>query len=255
MNIDETLEAACADCFWVPLHVEVVEREAITYTHSPRPGIDYNRVLRARPELSDATALVDEVLEAHRGGASRWMLGALSDGPKIRHALTGAGYEATAQHLAYAIETDAYERRVPADVEVRQVRTVDDLRVLYEINADAFDHPFDIADERLERELVDCTGPNRRVARFVALRDGEPAGAGGMTFFNDLSFALIWAGGVRKAHRGHGVYTALLAARAKLAAGRGLERMGLYAREDTSAPIVAAHGFERHGPMVYFELG
>jgi len=29
--------------------------------------------------------------------------------------------------------------------------------------------------------------------------------------------------------------------------------MGLYARVETSGPIVAAQGFERHGHMVYFD--
>lgn len=136
---------------------------------------------------------------------------------------------------------------------MRQAETVEDLRVLYAINADAFDTDLDHSEERLERELADCTGPNRRVARLIAYRNGEAAGSGGITFFDALSFALIWAGGVRPVHRGHGVYTALLQARADLARRHGLGRMGLYARQATSAPIVAAHGFERHGPMAYWD--
>ncbi|MFP4601244.1 MAG: GNAT family N-acetyltransferase [Persicimonas sp.] len=253
MNVDETLETAAADCFWVPEHVEVIERDAIKYTRSSRPGLDYNRVLRVRPDLADPAELVEEVRQAHRGGASRWMLNAMSDGPAIRQALKSAGYEAGSPYLAYSVATRGYLRRGPEDVEVRQAQTIDDLRTLYEINSDAFDRELDFSDERLARELADCTGPDRRVGRFIAFRNGEPAGSGGMTFFEDLSFSLIWAGGVRKVHRGHGVYTALLAARAAAAVGHGIERMGLYAKEDTSAPIVAAHGFDRHGHMVYFD--
>lgn len=74
-----------------------------------------------------------------------------------------------------------------------------------------------------------------------------------MTFFDELNFGLIWAGGVVKHHRGHGAYTALLAARAQVAAQRDLTLLGLYARANTSAPIVAAQGFQRYGEMTHFE--
>ncbi|MFP4599027.1 MAG: hypothetical protein ACOC9J_02205 [Persicimonas sp.] len=52
---------------------------------------------------------------------------------------------------------------------------------------------------------------------------------------------------------GHGVYTAMLATRAAAAKRRGIDWLGLYARQETSAPIVAAQGFERHGHLHYFE--
>lgn len=73
-----------------------------------------------------------------------------------------------------------------------------------------------------------------------------------MTMFPDLGFGLIWAGGVVPEHRGHGVYTALLAARVRDALAHGIHTVGLYAKVETSSPIVAAQGFERHGSMTYY---
>lgn len=254
MNPDEILEQVSSDCFWLPDHVEVIERPAIKYTRSSNPSSIYNRVLWVRPEDADPAELVDEVLAAHEGRRSRWMLSSPSDTPQLRQLLLDAGYTAGNLHHAYSIATNDYDR-TPPQLGVLDVQTVAQLRDLYTVNADAFEQSFDHSDERLEQELAFCTGPDRRVARLVAYRNGEPAGSGGMTLFDDESFALIWAGGVRKAHRGHGVYTALLAERARIARQRGIARMGLYARVDTSAPIVAAHGFERHGHMLYFERG
>jgi GNAT superfamily N-acetyltransferase len=253
MDIDEILEATAADFFWVPPHVEVVEREPITYTHSTNPSALYNRVVRVRPERADPESLVAEVRRAHAGRPSRWMLTPMGDTPELRRALAQAGYEEGERHVASSIGVAEYGRKPPADVEVRQVRTPTDLRLLYEIVGEVFGEAPELSEADLAREVGDCTGPERRVARFIAYRGGEPAGTGGMTFFDDLGFGLIWAGGVREAHRGRGVYTALLAARAEVAARRGVDTLGLYARVETSAPIVAAHGFVQHGTMVYYQ--
>jgi GNAT superfamily N-acetyltransferase len=252
MNVDEMLEAANSDFFWVPDDVHTVDRPAITYTYSDRPEDGFNQVTRVRPEEADLDALVDEVLDRHRGSSSKWMVNALSDSPELREALREAGYEPGHTHHAYATRPDTYDRDLPDEVEVREVSSVDDLRVLYDIWEEVFGSKPDLGDARLADEVAECTGADRRVARFLAYRNGEPAGSGGINFFDDLGFGLIWGGGVRETHRGHGVYTTLLQARADLAADRGLDRMGLYAREETSAPIVDAHGFERFGHMTHF---
>jgi GNAT superfamily N-acetyltransferase len=252
-RLDRTLEAATSDCFWVPPHVQVVEREAIKYSHSPQPAVGYNRVMRVRPSVEPGEELVKEVASAHQGGPSRWHISPMGDSARLRKALTDAGYEAGHRHSAYGIRADAYDRKPASDIEVCQVESVDDLRKLYVIRAEVFGRTPDLSTEDLAREVDDCTGPERRVARFLAYRKGQLAGACGLTFFDELSFGLIWAGGVLEEHRGRGVYTAMLAARAAAAKQRGLEWLGLYAREETSAPIVAAQGFERHGYLLYFE--
>ena len=253
MNIDEILEAATADFFWVPSNVETVERPELAYSYSSSPSADYNRVVRARPTLAEPEALISEVAQAHSGRASRWCLNPMSDTPAMRRALVDAGYTQGHRHIAYAIRAGDYQRQPPTNVEVRQVETVDDLATIYQLWDHIFGRSPQLSDDDIAAELAACTGTSRRVARFIAYRHDEPAGTGGMTFFDDLGFALIWAGGVVEHHRGHGVYTALLAARARVASQRGLEVLGLYARTSTSAPIVAAHGFQSHGAMTHFE--
>lgn len=253
MNIDEILEAAMADFFWVPSHVETVERRELAYSSSPNTSPDYNRVVRARPADAAPEALVDEVAKAHRGGPSRWCINPMSDTPAMRRALDDGGYNQGQRHFGYAIRVVDYRREPPASVDMRQIESVEDLETSYRLLADIFGHAPKLSDDDIAAELAACTGPDRRVARFIAYSHDEPAGLGGITFFDDLSFGLIWAGGVVEQHRGQGVYTALLVARARAAAQRGIKSLGLYAQADTSAPIVAAHGFERCGEMTYFD--
>ena len=66
-------------------------------------------------------------------------------------------------------------------------------------------------------------------------------------------FGLFFAGGTINAHRKRGAYTALVSARIEYAKTLGYQFVGLFAKEDSSAPIVAKHGFRRCGDMIYWK--
>lgn len=76
---------------------------------------------------------------------------------------------------------------------------------------------------------------------FLASRDGVPVGLGNYTALARSAF-LIGAV-VLPEHRSRGVYRALLAARLRHAAARGLSLVSTHARTATSAPILRRLGF------------
>ena len=161
MNADELLERATADFFWVPDDVDVVTRPEITYCHSDRQDVVFNRVVRARPGDADIAELVDEVRAVHRGSMSRWMLNAFSNTPALRNALTDAGYQQTSRCFTYVLRSDAYRRTPPDDVDVREVGSLEDLRTLYDIAHQVFGDRRPLSDRDLEREF----GPIHEIGR------------------------------------------------------------------------------------------
>jgi hypothetical protein len=93
------------------------------------------------------------------------------------------------------------------------------------------------------------------VQRFVAYDEtsGEPIASAGLTTYPDLEFGFLWAGATVPHARGRGAYSALVAARVQRAGELGLKSAGLYAKLDTSAPIVSKQGFARYGRMIYWQ--
>lgn len=89
------------------------------------------------------------------------------------------------------------------------------------------------------RFLLAEPGPHRC---FLALRDGQPAGAANHVTF--ARSAYFMGAVVLPAHRGRGVYRALLAARLRRVAAEGLPLVTTHARASTSAPILARLGFQ-----------
>jgi GNAT superfamily N-acetyltransferase len=136
---------------------------------------------------------------------------------------------------------------------VEQVKDMAGLQAWYAVADAVFGYSEQHSSDELLRFLDHCTGKRPRVHRFVAY-DGElPVSCGGMTSFSSLRFGYLWAGATVAAARGQGAYRAVLQARAAHAKALDLTHVGLYARNDSSAPIVEKQGFRRYGSMSYWD--
>ncbi len=250
MNLAERLERTQWDLFWLPPDASVaVDRPDLLLLTCRRPVPFLNVVLRARCAPSDALALVDEA--ASHPSLTRWVVTDTFDRAPLGSALSLRGWAPGPPMEVRVLDVDAWTR--PATLTVRRVDTRSSLLDAMRVTERAFDQPSESTEDSLAADLRQCTEGNR-VHRFVVVdAHGEPVSSGGLTSFPDLQMGLLWAGGTVAEARGHGAYTSLLAARVACARSLGLRWVGLYARAATSAPIVARHGFTKHGEMNYWE--
>lgn len=252
MNADVLLERSQWDFFWLPSDCTVVDRPELMYAVSPRDWMTANVITRIRSDRPGP--LLDEVLAAHAGRATRVLVCPQNRSPALVQALEERGFVVGGEFLGFSLAVDGLElpRAVPR-VEVRPVTDREDLHAWLDVAAIAFGSWPERGPHEDEFDLKQLQGQDARVHRFVAWRGEQPVGAAGMTSHPALSFGFLWAGGVVPEARGLGVYTTLLAARLRRAKARGLARVGLYGKLDTSAPILRAKGFEVAGPMTYYE--
>jgi hypothetical protein len=255
MNVDELIERTQWDFFWIPDDVAIVDRPEILYTHSTQDLKLFNQVTRTRATADRLPALVEEVVSAHQGRSSRWLVPATIPRAPLARELEAAGYQVAAEHRACALAVDEYRPRPAEGITVRPVDRMERLRDWINVAARAFGERHPGAHDDLERQLGECTMPGARVHRVVAYDDatGAPISSGGLTLFPALRFGLLWAGGTVPEARGRGAYSSVLKARARHAREQGLTHVGLYAVVDTSAPIVLRRGFTKHGPMTYWD--
>lgn len=249
MTPADLLERSQWDLFWVPPDAAVVDRPDLLLVSCPRPVAYLNAVLRTRTD--DPAALAAEV-EARNPGA-RWMVPDTFDRRPLEAALGARGWRPGKRHEVRVLPVAAWTR-APA-VEVRRVEDRATLVDALSAAARGFGAPpGGWTEDSLALDLRACT-EGARVRRFVAYVDGAPAASGGLTAFPALGFGLLWAGATVPEARGRGAYAAVLAARVQEARRMGLTSVGLYAVEDTSAPIVARLGFRMEGEMWFWERG
>lgn len=250
-TMDEILESAVADFWWLPPHATVVSRPEITYVHSPVHARLYNTVARVSAPSVRYEALLDEVGAAHRERPSDWKLAAPSLDDTLEGMLEGRGYRLAAEAIATSIAVDATRPPTPDWVAIHQVTTRAALRAQYDVMDQAFGNETrDVPDEELDHHLSNSVGPDARCRRFLAidLATDRPVATASYNIFQALGFGFLWGGSTVPEARGRGAYSALVTARMQDARARGLHHVGLHAMTTTSAPILARQGFEAHGP-------
>jgi hypothetical protein len=248
----ERLEHSTWDLFYLPDGVNVIDRPELLALQSERP-VDYlNAVYRVRAEAERLPALIDEVETLHRHVESRWHLADTIDTHALATLLSAEGYAATQAHDARVIAVDAFTPKAESQVSVRRIVDEQGLRDCWTVAEEAFGTARNYTDDDAALELSQCAAEDAQVQRFVAYLGEEPVCSGGMSAFPELGFALLWAGGTVPSARGRGAYSAVVAARMARAAQRNIAFVGLYARTDSSSPIVGAQGFENVGRMDYW---
>ena len=228
---------------------------------SPPPGIRYEQdgpVLRvvgaargfisAPPDTGLRGAELDQLIArqrdyfADRGEAVEWKTYAHDQPPDLVARLSAAGFAAedletvvvgrTEQMATPPVLPDGVVlRRVTADADMRRIADMESA-VWGEDRSDTADH--------LIRELA---GAPENFVVLVAEAGGQVVAAGWISFQPGGDFAGLWGGATLREWRGQGIYHALVAARARLAAARAVPYLQVDASSD-SAPILRRLGFQ-----------
>ncbi len=155
--------------------------------------------------------------------------------------LAAAGFRAEPEEALLAGET----ARIAVDAEppsgIRLVRVIDPagVELVVDVHEKAFGTDGTRLRHRLRARLADDPGT---VVAVVALAGDEPVSAARMELVPGTPFAGLWGGGTVEAWRGRGVYRALVAHRARVAAARGHPYLQVDA-SPLSRPILERLGF------------
>ncbi len=204
----------------------------------PIPGPNHVCLIRCAPERVDAMVDATRHVIAAHGLECLWILDPDVQPPDLAQRLAARG-------IVFEEETDVMV--LPAGSPLKPgdspVEIVDALRdaPTYEaaeaVEAVAFGHR---APPGWRQRFEDARTDADRHG-FLALLDGQPAGAGWGTVREHG--VMLNGGVVHPRFRGRGVYRALLAARMALARRAGVEGLATQARQNSSAPILARLGF------------
>ncbi|MYS06577.1 GNAT family N-acetyltransferase [Streptomyces sp. SID6041] len=207
------------------------------------PAHAWNGVLWSGLTTADADRAIAGQIEhyAAAGLSFEWKLYAHDTPGDLGARLTAAGFTADPPETLMAAEAAALPDGVPlpAGVELRAVTDASGVRQVAEVHQ----RSFGTDSGHLERQLLDrlAADPDT-VTAVVALADGEPVSAARLELCPGTDFAGLWGGGTVEAWRGRGLYRALVAHRARIAAARGHRYVQVDAA-DTSRPILARLGF------------
>jgi ribosomal protein S18 acetylase RimI-like enzyme len=197
-------------------------------------------------QLADAAAAEAAIARqvGYFGGLGlrfEWKLYDYDRPPDLGDRLAAAGFvpDASEALMIAEVADQPAEVRLPDGVTLQPVTSEADVAALIEVHQRVFggDHT------RLRRSLLSqLRQAPGTTAMVLAMAGREPVCSARIDFLPGSEFAGLWGGGTLPAWRGRGIYRALVAYRARLAAERGYRYLSVDASAD-SAPILRRLGF------------
>jgi N-acetylglutamate synthase-like GNAT family acetyltransferase len=193
------------------------------------------------PELDELIARQRDFFAA-RGEGVEWKIRGHDEPADLTDRLRAAGFVPEDQETVLIGRTEemtAGEPVLPEGITVRRVGEESDLRRVGVMESAIWGIDLTwLATELLGR----ITATPDELAVYVAEADGEVISAAWLVFYGDAEFAGLRGGSTLAEWRGKGIYRALVATRAALAAARGVPYLHVDATDD-SAPILRRLGF------------
>ncbi|MET8507425.1 GNAT family N-acetyltransferase [Streptomyces sp. NPDC004787] len=207
------------------------------------PAHGWNGVLWSALRAEDADAAVAAQIRHFRaaGHGFEWKLYAHDTPADLGDRLLAAGFVPDEPETVMVAEAAAVCAPVPLPegVELREVTDEEGVRMVVEVH----DRAFGGDSSHLGRRLLDqLAGAPGTVAAVLALAHGEPVSAARLELPPGSDFAGLYGGGTVVPWRGKGLYRALVAHRARVAAAHGRRWVQVDAA-DTSRPILTRLGF------------
>ncbi|MEV5529389.1 GNAT family N-acetyltransferase [Streptomyces prunicolor] len=203
----------------------------------------WNGVLWSDLDETDADAAIAEQVAyfTELGRDFEWKLYGHDLPRDLGQRLTAAGFTSEPQETLMIGEVSALTLDAQLPDGVRLLPATD--RAGVDLVADVHEKAFGTDSSRLRARLLDqlAAEPDTVVA-VVALAGDEPVSAARMELVPGTRFAGLWGGGTVEAWRGRGIYRALIAHRARIAADRGYRYLQVDA-SDQSRPILERLGF------------
>ncbi|MFF1844268.1 GNAT family N-acetyltransferase [Streptomyces sp. NPDC058217] len=178
---------------------------------------------------------------AARGEAVEWKIRGHDLPSDLTDRLLAAGFTAETEEtvLIGRAKDMASPPVLPDGVVLRQVTERADMHRIAALESTIWGQDLSMIGDDLAGRVA--AAPDDLVV-LVAEVDGEVVSAAWLVFRTGTEFAGLWGGSTLSAWRGRGIYRALVAARAQIAAARGVSFLQVDASSD-SAPILRRLGF------------
>jgi GNAT superfamily N-acetyltransferase len=208
-------------------------------------------------ETADAVIAAQRAYFASRGTPVEWKYYDYDRPADLPARLVAAGFRPDDEETMLVAEAAAIDPAVVLPPGVQLVPVTDEagLAQAMEVHGKAFtEHPSPGIGERLLKQFRDTP---ELLHMVVAMAGDEPVSTARMEFVPGTDFAGLWGGGTVPAWRSKGIFRAMVAYRAGLAAAAGYRYLQVDALP-TSRPILERLGFQavaRTTPYVFTPAG
>ena len=182
----ETLEQVQAQTWWLPKSATVYEENDVCfYKLNGR-----YEIVRFQPSSEKLHSSFEYILRIVNKEPVRFLFFPHRHGQDVLDMISGAGFKKGHCYEARVIEVDHYQRKTSTSVDVKLVKTLEEIRQVYEVRRQVFGSDKHEPEDHLRLYLKEATSQPPKVRQFLAvdLYDGAAISQAGLSIFQDLNF-------------------------------------------------------------------
>jgi ribosomal protein S18 acetylase RimI-like enzyme len=205
------------------------------------PGIGWAGVIWSDLDTDTADAVIARQIERFGDRSWEWKHYSHDRPADLPERLIAAGFapEDPEALLVAEIADLALDAPTPAGIRLVPVTDVETIHAVVRVHDEVFGGDYAALGLSLRRRLAQAPD---RIPAVVAMAGDVPVSSGRIEFHDGTDFASLWGGGTMPEWRGRGVFRAIVAYRAALAAAAGFRYLQVDASDD-SRPILRRLGF------------
>jgi GNAT superfamily N-acetyltransferase len=219
------------------------QRPGLTYFTVPPPSPLAGWVIYTRLAADTADQAIRSTIDFFKplGGEFEWKVYDHDTPPDMKQRLLDHGFTAEELEAVLAFDMEAAPPGFwePPAARVLPVTDPAQLADIARIEAEVWNESYSDLPEVLDAEM---RATPDRISVFIAYAGGEPASGAWIRYYPGTQFAELYGGATLARHRGQGLYTALVKARAVEARQRGV-RFLVVDTSPMSRPILEKRGF------------
>lgn len=209
------------------------------------PGQRWGWIIYSRLTGQDVDAIIEEQIAFYgeRGLNFEWKWYGHDDPPDLPDRLLAHGFEMEELESVMVLDLHAAPDSLwaPDDAGIRRITEREGVLDAVAVEDAVWGTPHDWLVDEVLPELEQRP---EQLSMYCVYADGRPVAAAWARFHSGTQFASLWGGSTIAERRRRGLYSALLAVRAREARERGYRYLTVDASE-MSRPILEKHGFTR----------
>ena len=233
---------------WRPAGIVELDRPDVLAWKRPGWPSGYSRVAYAKWATADVENRIDELLAFFGDAPFYWYVGPSSSPVDLSERLVARGL--VLRERPRLMTADLPLRGTFRDAGVRIVEVND--RTTARLSLELAHHSGDDLERDLEERVRYLAFPRRTTGYLIAFDGDIPVANAGYRWSSDGRCMYLTGAETVEPQRGRGIYQSLVAHRAGMAQSRGCRIVSILANANTSAPVLARHGFRDHGGQPRF---
>ncbi len=215
-------------------------------------SVNANSVL-GEPPYDELHGVIKKVLDFYGTRPFSWIIKSNEKYAYLEDALSSMGMkrEKTFSGMYFALDDHSFESISVPEFSIVNANNVEQIGDLVDLTCEIFSINANEREDMIRERMSILLNPSNRSGFHLAYMNGKPVGYSRYRISHDGKAMYLTGSGVLKEFRGKHVYLSLLKHRYEVAVKKGCELLTVFAREDTSKPILEKLRFKTEGVYLF----